>query len=283
MKLKQLTKGSGLAALAAALAFTALPATASAQDGNRWSNNNNNRASERMERRTENRAARAERRDDNRNARAEREVSRPAPQVNRGAEARPAPPERRAEPRRIEQVRTPPSRAAQVRTQEQPRTNVAQRPAPQAAPRNRGEQFRENSRNRSYADNNRNRSYTDRDRNRDSSRNRDNWRGDRDGYRDGRRDGYRDGRRGDHHRWDRRWRDNNRYNWPYRSWSYRRLNIGFHLDSLFYSNRYWISDPWQYRLPAVYGPYRWVRYYDDVLLVDIYSGEVVDVIYDFFW
>ena len=23
--------------------------------------------------------------------------------------------------------------------------------------------------------------------------------------------------------------------------------------------------------------------YDDVLLVDIYSGEVVDVIYDFFW
>ena len=32
-----------------------------------------------------------------------------------------------------------------------------------------------------------------------------------------------------------------------------------------------------------HGPYRWVRYYDDVLLVDIYSGEVVDVIYDFFW
>ena len=31
------------------------------------------------------------------------------------------------------------------------------------------------------------------------------------------------------------------------------------------------------------GPYRWVRYYDDALLVDIYSGEVVDVIYDFFW
>ena len=34
---------------------------------------------------------------------------------------------------------------------------------------------------------------------------------------------------------------------------------------------------------SLYGPYRWVRYYDDVLLVDVYSGEVVDVIYDFFW
>ena len=32
-----------------------------------------------------------------------------------------------------------------------------------------------------------------------------------------------------------------------------------------------------------YGPYRWVRYYDDAVLVDIYSGEVVDVINNFFW
>ena len=70
---------------------------------------------------------------------------------------------------------------------------------------------------------------------------------------------------------------------PYRNYRYHRLNIGFFLDSLFFGSRYWIDDPWRYRLPEVYGPYRWVRYYDDVLLVDIYSGEVVDVIYDFFW
>ncbi len=105
----------------------------------------------------------------------------------------------------------------------------------------------------------------------------------------------------DHRRWDNRWRDNRRYDWysyrrtypstfrvgiyysPFRNYSYRRLNIGFFLDSLFYSNRYWINDPWQYRLPDVYGPYRWVRYYDDALLVNTYSGEVVDVIYSFFW
>ncbi|PZT85855.1 MAG: hypothetical protein DI637_11635, partial [Citromicrobium sp.] len=106
----------------------------------------------------------------------------------------------------------------------------------------------------------------------------------------------------DNDRWDsRRWRSNSRYDWrayrshnrnvyrvgryysPYRDYRYRRLNIGFRLQSLFFGDRYRISDPWRYRLPEVYGPYRWVRYYDDVLLVDTYSGEIVDVIHDFFW
>lgn len=149
-----------------------------------------------------------------------------------------------------------------------------------------------------------------------------NWRDDRrdDARRDDRRDerrddwrnynrGYRDGYRADnrhyspgHHRWDRNhWRNDRRYDWyryraanrsifspgryyaPYRNYSYSRISIGFRLGRLFYSNRYWINDPWRYRLPDVYGPYRWVRYYDDAILVDIYSGEVVDVIHDFFW
>ncbi len=133
--------------------------------------------------------------------------------------------------------------------------------------------------------------------------------------------GYRDGHSGDNHhdqnyayrndyssgsrdrnRWDHNdWRRDTRYNWfgyrnqhrdlyragryysPYSNYGYSRLSIGFFLNSGFFGQNYWINDPWQYRLPAVYGPYRWVRYYDDVLLVDIYSGEVVDVIHDFFW
>ncbi len=119
--------------------------------------------------------------------------------------------------------------------------------------------------------------------------------------RDGRYDRYDryDNRNG--RRWNQGWRSDRRYDWrshrsrygqvyrlgryysPYRSWSYRPLSIGFTLNSLFYSNRYWINDPWQYRLPDVYGPYRWVRYYDDALLVDIETGEVVDVIRSFFW
>lgn len=120
------------------------------------------------------------------------------------------------------------------------------------------------------------------------------------GYRDQHNGGNRYGQ--DHRRWDNRgWRNDRRYDWyryradnrsifrlgtyyaPYRGYSYSRLRIGFTLGSPFYSNRYWINDPWQYRLPPAYGPYRWIRYYDDALLVDIYSGEVVDVIYDFFW
>lgn len=106
---------------------------------------------------------------------------------------------------------------------------------------------------------------------------------------------------GDYRRWDRDWRRDNRYDWrsyrnahrhtyrlghyspPYRHYGYSRLSIGFMLDSLFFGSNYWISDPWQYRLPRVYGPYLWIRYYDDVLLVNTYSGEVVDVIHDFFW
>ena len=109
-------------------------------------------------------------------------------------------------------------------------------------------------------------------------------------------DGDRDGQR-----WNRQWRDNSHYNWfsyrsshpsnyrlgnyyaPYRNYSYQRLSIGFYLDSLFFSQNYWIDNPGNYRLPDVYGPYRWVRYYDDALLVDIYTGEVVDVINNFFW
>ena len=130
-------------------------------------------------------------------------------------------------------------------------------------------------------------------------------RGDRDGrnWRDGRND--RDGRRGDRRNWrndwNRGWRNDNRYNWshwrgrnrhvfhlspyysPYRNWSYRRFSIGLFLDSLFYSQRYWIGDPWQYRLPAAPYGTQWVRYYNDVILVDVYTGEVIDVIHDFFW
>ncbi len=102
--------------------------------------------------------------------------------------------------------------------------------------------------------------------------------------------------------WNSSWRNDRRYDWndyrtryghyyrqpryanPYGwNYGYNRFSIGIYLDSLFYSNRYWISDPYQYRLPPADGPYRWVRYYDDVLLVDLRNGRVVDVIHDFFW
>ena len=122
------------------------------------------------------------------------------------------------------------------------------------------------------------------------------WRNDGGDRRDWRND-----RRGDRRDWDRNWRNDRRYDWrswrnfnrnifrgsryfsPYRNWGYSRFSIGLFLQPLFYSQRYWIGDPWQYRLPHAYPGTQWVRYYNDVLLVDIYSGEVIDVIYDFFW
>ena len=120
---------------------------------------------------------------------------------------------------------------------------------------------------------------------RDNRNDRGDWRGNRNGQND----------------WNRNWRNDNRYDWqryrysnrnqfrvgpyysPYRNYGYNRFSIGGFLDSLFFDQRYWIGDPWQYRLPPAYPGTQWVRYYNDVILVDVYSGEVIDVIYDFFW
>ena len=73
-----------------------------------------------------------------------------------------------------------------------------------------------------------------------------------------------------------------RYYDPY-GWGYRRYSTGFNLWPSYYGSSFWLNDPWQYRLPPAYGPYRWVRYYDDALLVNIYTGRVVDVIHGVFW
>lgn len=103
-------------------------------------------------------------------------------------------------------------------------------------------------------------------------------------------------------RWDNGWRQDRRYDWrSYRNhygdryrigryaaprgwdYGYRRFSTGIVLSSLLYSRNYWLDDPYSYRLPPAYGTLRWVRYYDDALLVDIRDGYVVDVIHDFFW
>ena len=102
--------------------------------------------------------------------------------------------------------------------------------------------------------------------------------------------------------WNRGWRSDNRYDWQgwrdqhrevyrgggYRapggySYGYRRFGIGVAIAPAFFAQQYWIADPEYYRLPPAYGPYRWVRYYNDALLIDIYSGVVVDSIPGFFW
>lgn len=142
------------------------------------------------------------------------------------------------------------------------------------------------------------------------------WQGQRDGRTSGQWQGQRDGRTSgqwqgqsqarqwdrqrDGQRWSNDWRRDGRYDWQrYRTqnravfrvgryydpfgYGYRPVSVGFRLYAGYYQSNSWLNDPWEYRLPPVYGPYRWVRYYDDAVLVDIYSGEVVDVIRNFFW
>ena len=96
------------------------------------------------------------------------------------------------------------------------------------------------------------------------------------------------------------WRKDRRYDWyKYRNkywwlfqlgwysdpfgWGYQPYGIGWRMWPSYYSSHYWLNDPWQYRLPYPPPGTRWIRYWDDAILVDTWSGQVVDVIYNFFW
>ena len=67
-----------------------------------------------------------------------------------------------------------------------------------------------------------------------------------------------------------------------RGYGYRHWDRGEYLPSLFLSAPFFI-DFNLLGLPPPPPDYRWVRYGPDALLVDVYSGEVVDVIYDAFY
>lgn len=85
----------------------------------------------------------------------------------------------------------------------------------------------------------------------------------------------------------RTWRNSNRGvysrgNWraPFR---YNAFRVGVRIAPTYYGSSYWLADPWRYRLPpAGYGQ-RWVRHYDDLLLVDTRRGIVIRVINNFYW
>ena len=63
-----------------------------------------------------------------------------------------------------------------------------------------------------------------------------------------------------------------------RSWSYGDL-----LPRSWWGPQYRLNDWWSYGLPIPPIGYEYVRVGDDVLLVDMFSGRVVQVIYDVFW
>ncbi|WP_188053495.1 RcnB family protein [Sphingosinithalassobacter sp. CS137] len=103
-------------------------------------------------------------------------------------------------------------------------------------------------------------------------------------YREDRRD-YRERRWGDHD-W-RRYRNENRRVFARGHWRapfrYQRFRPGIRINSMFFGPRFAVNDPWRYRLPPAGRFQRYVRHYDDLLLVDVRRGIVVRVYNNFYW
>jgi Ni/Co efflux regulator RcnB len=73
---------------------------------------------------------------------------------------------------------------------------------------------------------------------------------------------------------------------PYRypsGWRYRRWSVGAVLPALFLTSVYIYDDYWRLGLPGPPYGYVWVRYGPDLLLVDRFTGRIVDVIYGAFF
>lgn len=68
---------------------------------------------------------------------------------------------------------------------------------------------------------------------------------------------------------------------PRANWRYRPVAAGYRFEPVFYGQRYWI-DPVRYRLPPAGAFQRWVRYGNDVVLVNVRTGRVISVNGGFF-
>ncbi len=68
-----------------------------------------------------------------------------------------------------------------------------------------------------------------------------------------------------------------RYYAPQRNWSYRPVSQGYQLQSSFYGQRYYAPG---YRSQ---GQARWIRYGDDLLLVNTHTGRVIQVRQNHYW
>jgi Ni/Co efflux regulator RcnB len=64
---------------------------------------------------------------------------------------------------------------------------------------------------------------------------------------------------------------------PYRDWNRESVEPGSKLRSRFYASRYSVRDPDSYQLTRARRNQRWVRYGDDLVLVNLRNGRVVEV------
>ena len=68
-----------------------------------------------------------------------------------------------------------------------------------------------------------------------------------------------------------------------RGYKYRPVAVGHRFAPVYYGNRYWVRDYGRYRLPAPGYHQRWIRYGNDVLLINTRSGRVIRVYNGFFF
>ena len=66
-------------------------------------------------------------------------------------------------------------------------------------------------------------------------------------------------------------------------YSYRRWSYGQSLPAIYFSQNFWLSNYDSYGLMAPPYGYVWVRFGPDALLIDEYSGEIVQVDYGMFY
>jgi Ni/Co efflux regulator RcnB len=85
-----------------------------------------------------------------------------------------------------------------------------------------------------------------------------------------------------------RWRDSHRDVYRRGTWrapfAYRSFGIGAVVPRIYWGPQYYVQDWRTYRLPAPgYRWYRYVRHYDDLLLINTRNGRVVRVYRNFYW
>ena len=93
-----------------------------------------------------------------------------------------------------------------------------------------------------------------------------------------------------HYAQQRAWHEGRRHhrNWvayraPLRNWRYRSVRVGYRLQPAFYGSRYYVSNYNAFRVGAPGLYHRWIRYGNDLLLVNVRTGRVLQVVPNRYW
>jgi Ni/Co efflux regulator RcnB len=70
---------------------------------------------------------------------------------------------------------------------------------------------------------------------------------------------------------------------PVRHWRYRPVTVGYTLQPAFFGQRYFVSNYSAYRLRSPGRFQRWIRYGNDLLLVNVRNGRVLQVVHNRYW